>query len=271
MKKCFIYVLITIIVLLAMTSGCSAASKGDTMDFETKLDLKKPDPVAGDFPSILFVGNSHTFVNELPDIFMRIADSMGHDTDIYSLTEGYYTLTDYADTKDELGAELDAALTGMDWDFVVLQENTNDAFAAADQGMLKAAQTLDEKIKAAGGQTALLMTWAPKEGLSNGSFSLSKEEVQTTLANNYIKVADELGSLLIPAGVAFMACNAKYPDIELWDEDGSHPSIEGSYLAALTAFAVIYQQSPVGCTENMGIDEDTAEKLQEVAAQVVLG
>lgn len=265
-------ILTAIVLLAAILCACGAnTAESDAADFNEKLELKKPDPAVGDYPEILFVGNSHTFVNDMPDIFARIVEAMGHEADIYSLTEGYYSLTDYADTQDELGAELDAALSSVPWDFVILQENTNDAFINADRSMLPAAQILDEKIKSAGGQTALLMTWSPKDGLENGNLSLSREEVQSILSKNYIETADKLDSLLIPAGTAFMVCAEKYPDIELWDEDGSHPSLNGSYLTALTAYAVIYQQSPEGCSENMGIDEDTAVKLQQIAAQVVLG
>lgn len=261
-------VVVTAILVIAFSViGCS--SPKSAMDF-SDLDLKKPDPLPGEYPSILFVGNSHTYTNDMPDIFAEVAYSMGHEADVYSLTEGSYSLADYTDTNDELGAELDSALSGLTWDFVILQDNTNSAFADPDQSMLPAAEALNEKIKAAGGQTALLMTWSPKEGLKNGSLNLSKEEVQSILAENYIETANELDALLIPAGAAFMVCNEKYPDIELWDEDGAHPSVNGSYLTALTAFAVIYQQSPAGC-ENVGVDEATAEKLQEIAEQVVLG
>lgn len=271
MKTRIFIITATVILIAVLLCACAAPESSDAvMDFNEKLDLKKPDPAPGEYPSILFVGNSHTFTNDMPDIFVRVAEAMGHEADVYSLTEGYYTLSDYANTEDELGAELDAALASLPWDFVILQENTNDAFISSDTTMLPAAETLDEKIKAGGGQTALLMTWTPKDGLNNGSISLSRQEVQSVISKNYIAAADELDSLLIPAGIAFMVCNEKYPDIELWDEDKMHPSLKGSYLTALLTYTVLYQSSPVGCSENMGIDEDTAKKLQEIAEEVVL-
>lgn len=272
MKKRTIFILTSIVLIAVILCGCGSKASGpDVMDFNEKLDLKKPDPAPGEYPVILFVGNSHTFANDMPDIFMAVAGAMGNETDVYSLTEGYYTLTDYANTEDELGAELDAALSSMHWDFVILQENTNDAFLNSEKTMLPAAQALDKKIRNAGGQTALLMTWTPKDGLDNGNISLSRQEVQSVISKNYIEAADKLDSLLIPAGTAFMVCNEKYPEIELWDEDKMHPSLKGSYLTALVTYAVLYRQSPVGCPENMGIEEDVAKKLQEIAAEVVLG
>ena len=90
------------------------------------------------------------------------------------------------------------------------------------------------------------------------------------LAENYIAIADELDDLLIPAGVAFMRCAEQYPEIELWDEDEQHPSLAGTYLAACTAYALFFQESPEGCSFTSDLDADTALKLQGVAAGLVL-
>ena len=75
---------------------------------------------------------------------------------------------------------------------------------------------------------------------------------------------------MIPAGISFMRCKEQYPDIELWDQDGQHPSPEGSYLAACTAYAVIFQESPENCSYIGDLDQDLALKLQMVAADTVL-
>lgn len=94
---------------------------------------------------------------------------------------------------------------------------------------------------------------------------MSLEEVQAGLTQNYINISKELDSLLIPGGVAFMRCLEHYPQIELWNEDEMHPSLEGSYLTACIAYAVIFQESPAGCTYTAGLDSDTAAQLQAMA------
>lgn len=231
-------------------------------DFNQTLSLKIPEPAAGESPRILFVGNSHTYSNDLPTIFSQMAEAMGHGSDVQELTQGAYTLTEFADPEDELGAVLNQKLTEEQWDFIILQENTNDAFATPQETMLPAASSLDEKIRAAGGQTALLMTWSPKDGAS--IFSLN--DVQTILSQNLIDVSSTLDSLLIPGGVAFMRCMEQYPQIELWAEDGMHPSLEGSYLASCVAYAVIFQESPEGCSYTADLDAETATQLQTLAA-----
>ncbi len=237
-------------------------SSEEDFDFSQTLDLKVPDPAAGENPRILFAGNSHTFTNDLPAMFGEVVRGMGRQCEVQELSEGYYTLTQFADTSDELGAALHQKLTEEHWDFVILQENTNDAFAYAEENMLPAAAALDEKIRAAGGQTALLMTWTPKEGAS----IMGPELVQSALAQNTMAVAERLDSLLIPGGIGFMRCLDQYPQTELWAEDGMHPSPEGSYLAACTAYAVIFRESPVGCSYTGELEPETAAQLQELAA-----
>lgn len=76
------------------------------------------------------------------------------------------------------------------------------------------------------------MTWSPKNGVERDLLKLDRKEVPSMLAENYISIAGELDDLLIPAGVAFMRCAGPYPEVELWDEDGQHPSPVGTYLAA---------------------------------------
>lgn len=230
-------------------------------DFQKPLALKAPNPPAGEAPRILFIGNSHTYTNDLPAIFLEVARAMGHPADVLEITEGAYTLTQFADPADALGSVVNQKLTEEAWDFVVIQENTNDAFSSVEEAMLPAALSLDEKIRAAGGQTAILMTWSPKEGAG----IWDREYVQSTLAQNTIAVSSQLDSLLIPGGVAFLRCLGQYPQMELWDSDGMHPSLEGSYLAACTAYAVIFQESPAGCSYTAGLGEEQAARLQEVA------
>lgn len=265
---------IAVIILTVMAlAGCSSkSSESETlMDFNAETDWKAPDPAAGKKPRILFVGNSHTFYNDLTGTFAKISYAFGHKSDVYELSKGYYTLKRYANPEDELGALFDNAMIEGKWDFVILQENTSLAFSTdADEEMFPYARTLDEKIKAAGGQTAFLMTWAPKDGIKDGLKKTSREMLQSRMAENYISISQELDDLVIPAGIGFMRCADQYPELELWDTDGSHPSQVGSYLAACTAYAVVYQQSPENCTYTGDLDKEEALKLQKIAADLVL-
>ena len=241
--------------------------KDDSAKASGETYRKIPDPVVKDGDKILFVGNSHTYTNDLPGMFFEMAQAGGHGVDVYDLTEGSYTLQRFSDPEDELGEILTDALQSEPWDFVVLQENTNAAVAFnAKKDMYPYARKLDEMIKAAGGQTAFLMTWAPEEGA--GAFS--REMVQGQLAAGYRTIAEELDALLIPGGEVFAKALEQNEELQLWGEDGQHPSVEGTYLAACTAYALLFQETPVGNPYLADLDQDKAQELQGMAQAFIL-
>ena len=241
--------------------------KDDSAKASGETYRKIPDPVVKDGDKILFVGNSHTYTNDLPGMFFEMAQAGGHGVDVYDLTEGSYTLQRFSDPEDELGEILTDALQSEPWDFVVLQENTNAAVAFnAKKDMYPSARKLDEMIKAAGGQTAFLMTWAPEEGA--GAFS--REMVQGQLAAGYRTIAEELDALLIPGGEVFAKALEQDEELQLWGEDGQHPSVEGTYLAACTAYALLFQETPVGNPYLADLDQDKAQELQGMAQAFIL-
>ncbi len=269
------YMMIKVLLVAAIVAGCSSAggeTKIEQMDFQAEMDWKVPEPAVGKRPRILFVGNSHIFYNDLSGTFARIANAFGYKSDVYELSKGHYSLKQYANPEDSLGELFDKTVTGKKWDFVVLQENISTALStSAEEDMFPYARALDEKVKSSGGQTAFLMTWAPRDGKKEGLKKKSCEELQSVMASNYMTISNELDDLVIPAGIGFMRCTSSYPEIELWDKDGYHPSPAGTYLTACMAYAVVYQQSPENCSYIGDLDSEQALKLQQIAAQVVLG
>ena len=262
------------IIFLAGYFLISNALKGEkiqVMDFDQELNLRRPVQVKTD-PAILFLGNSMTYFNDLPTVFMNLSQSGGFEPEVYELTEGSYRLEYFADETDEVGAQAWDALKNYDWDYVIMQEQSGISTIGAEEHMYPAARTLDSMIREANGESVFLMTWAYKEGFSFPLLGLeiknSREEMQTQMAQNYINIASELDALLAPAGIAFMRCSSEYPEIELWDEDGNHPSPAGTYLAACVLYQVLYDQSPSELDYTAELDRQTASKLQLVAAGI---
>ena len=67
------------------------------------------------------------------------------------------------------------------------------------------------------------------------------------------------------ASSAFAASIARRPDINLYVPDKRHPSVAGSYLAAATLLASVWNVNPVGNRYTAGLPADVARHLQEVA------
>lgn len=54
--------------------------------------------------------------------------------------------------------------------------------------------------------------------------------------------------------------------IDLWQDDGSHPTVAGTYLAACVFYGVIFGESPRGLSYHDGLTSNEAAYLQSVAA-----
>ena len=75
--------------------------------------------------------------------------------------------------------------------------------------------------------------------------------------------------MFIPAGEAWRAAWRVDPGLPLYDGDQFHPSPLGSYAAALSIFAELYRQSPVGLPARLMLDDGAVLQFDANQAQVV--
>ena len=214
---------------------------------------------------VLFLGNSFTFFNDLPQIFVSLAESGGRDVEARMSARGGWTLADHASSPMTLDMLEERA-----WDYVVLQEQSLIP-AAADQRqsrMLPAARQLEPGIRAAGAEPLLFLTWARRDGLPSAGFG-DFGQMQAAIELGYLTVAEELQAAVAPVGAAWQQAAGREPSIELWQVDGLHPTKAGSYLAACVFYAAIMGESPRGLPYTAGLPQDTAQTLQVIAAEVV--
>jgi len=230
-----------------------------------------PSP-AQDSLRVLFLGNSYTAFNNLPQLFTDLSASGGK-TVVYSgNAPGGCWLEDHlADSQSLRLIELG------DWDYVVLQEQSQ--VPAIDywryNSMYPSADTLDSLIEITGARTCFFMTWGREFGGQQtiGSYSspvfVDFFHMQDSLASAYSEIAAILNAELCPAGLAWAQAVTLDPLIDLWTEDSSHPTLLGSYLTACAFYGTLWDESPVGLSFTAGIDPDTAAFLQ-YAAQLAL-
>jgi hypothetical protein len=223
-------------------------------------------PTDGACLRILFIGNSYTYVNDLPGTFARLALSGGHSVDAESITKGGATLADHA-ADPAVPAKLDAA----HWSYVVLQEQSE--MPAVDSSRqhwtYPAARVLVDMVKQRNQTPVLFMTWAHRDGLP-GSGLPGYENMQRAIDSGYLKLAEDVESAVAPVGYTWFIVRRQSPNIGLWQDDGSHPSTAGTYLAACVFYATVYRRSPEGLAFRSDLDAATAATLQKAAAAAVL-
>jgi len=187
-------------------------------------------PLRGADPSVLFVGNSLTYTNDLPGMLEAIA-RLGVGAPVATASVAYpnYSLEDhwYEGTAVQ-------ALQGHRWAFVVMQQGPsslpeNQAHLAEWSGRFA------PLIRAAGAEPVLFMVWPSRQRFTDFP----------AVRDSYRNAAAQLGGLFAPAGDGWLAAWDDDPTLALYGPDGFHPSVAGTYLAALVLLGRIRGLDPL--------------------------
>ena len=224
--------------------------------------------------SILFIGNSYTQCNGgLENMLKSLAASKGIEIEAEEAAIGGYSLKKHCNNQQTLDK-----IRSKDWDYVVLQEfSVNPAYPpeVVDTLTYPYAKILSDMIhnQSICTQLYFYMTWGRKNGyLSDTTYMplTTFEGMQRRLAESYCEMAIDNDGSVAPVGIAWKYVRDNYPEINLYTEDNSHPSPQGTYLAACVFYASIFKASPEGAKFTYGLSENEANILQHAAAIVVL-
>jgi len=228
-------------------------------------------------PRMLFIGNSYTSVNNLPQIFQDVAACVGHaPSEIKAVTPGGVTLYQQFISPDTL-----KFIDEGNWDIVILQAQSQEAamseqFPNMRDHFLKGAASLYDRIKAGSPHAKIILyqTWArhadywndPKADRSIGN---NPADMQARIRRwHQNAAAQKSGFLIAPVGDAW-ELNYKNPNaIRLHAGDNSHPAFNGSYLAALVIYGTIYHPLNLNVPYHGDLNSADTFYLQTIAMQV---
>jgi hypothetical protein len=119
------------------------------------------------------------------------------------------------------------------------------------------------------------MTWGRKNGgqqcidTSCSPVFTDFFHMQDSMKVSYTMISNILSALLSPAGEAWRTARLIKPDVNLWDSDESHPTLDGSYLTACVFYAKIFNRNPAGLSYNGGLPDSSASFYRQCAWQTV--
>lgn len=216
---------------------------------------------------VLFIGNSHTFTNDMPWMVRKIADA--HDAPYkYAIHMHAPPATQFIDHWKNARIH---RLLERKWDYIVLQGGSNETMLDGNRTHFHAyGNHLLGKIWQMGVRPILFVTWqyAPDypfviehPELRNSMYSL----IQT----HYGQLAARNNAVMVNVGKAWAHVLRYRSDIALYT-DGNHATIHGSYLAALMFYRNFSGDSLsyVGYIPS-GVTEEEAEYLMLVANKVM--
>jgi PKD repeat protein len=222
---------------------------------------------------VLFIGNSYTGVNNLPNLTQQVAASAGNTLIADSNTPGGYTFQGHSTNTTTL-----QKIQLGNWDFVVLQEQSQIPSFPIDYVTTNCypfATQLNNTILQYNpcAETVFYMTWGRQNGDSQNCATnppvCSYEGMDDLLRARYTEMANTNQAILSPVGAVWRYLRTNYPTLNLYSGDGSHPSIEGSYAAACTFNTILFRNNPELITFNSTLSVSDATIIKNAVKSVV--
>lgn len=222
--------------------------------------------------NVLFIGNSYTSVNDLPRLTQMVAQSMGDELTYESNTPGGCTFAQHCTNRSM------TLIQQGTWDVVVLQEQSQlpsfpewqverECFPNATR-LVEAAYAANPNV-----EPMFYMTWGRKNGDQSNAQEYpplgTYEGMDSLLYERYMQMGRDNNASVCPVGRVWRNIRKNHREIELYADDGSHPSMAGSYAAACAFYTMIFHRNPSEIRYTADLDETTAQIIRSTVEEVV--
>ena len=214
---------------------------------------------------VLFIGNSATYVHDIPQTLQTLAHKAGYTLTADSIARGGYELVQHANAESEHGAAVYAKIA-EGYDIVILQDNGNAiSTSEKSKASLDACQKLAAAAREAGSRVYIYVR------PPYGRVAFGKDVIEQSAAFDglFVGIAEKIGAGCVFVNRAF-AYAMKKSDARLWGPDNGHTSEVGAYLAVCTFFASLFGTS-ADVLEDGGIDPATAKQMRDIADKITFG
>jgi hypothetical protein len=224
---------------------------------------------------VLFLGNSYTSVNNLPQMISNVANSMGDTLEWDVEAPGGSYLYDHLTSTTSV-----SKIEQGNWDYVVLQEQSQAPTLPYFQipVVFEYARKLDSVIVNANPctETQFYMTWGRKNGdplyfqvYSPYYSDDTYEYMDSLLQARYMHMADTNNAEVSPVGAVWNYIRQNHLNIELYQPDESHPSVAGTYLAACCFYTSLFRKDPTQITFNSSLSQSETINIKNAVKMVV--
>lgn len=244
---------------------------------------------------LLLLGNSYTQYNDLEELVAQLFDAgLGREHSAQRLSSGGLTFAEHLSRVEGSNAAWADQLgdTKATHGWVFLQEQSQiPGFPEHNSYVVDsvaAAAGLNAAAQAHGAQTVFTMTWGRREGDStNPDRYPDYQTMQDLLTEGYLRYVETTSTTarptwVAPAGLAFSLAHADTAAAtgdalatdglfwQLYSDDGSHPSMAGSYLTACVIYATVTGNDPTALSVAPAeLESDTAAALRDLARRTV--
>jgi hypothetical protein len=238
---------------LPLSAGCGCwREQPVTATFVVRSD---PEKVRAADVSILFVGNSHTSMHNVPNLVCDMIRFRHPQKTTYAHVVSVNFLEDAA-TNPVCREEIET----RPWKFVVLQAQKISASGKHDYSRAEGIE-LAKLAKARGASVFFYCEWGLRDVPDNGT---RQEKV-------YRAMAGEAGVSIAAVNRAWDAALAVRPDLPLYESDGNHQSATGAFLTAAFLCGKLTGESPLtlAAFSSQVVSEADRAVLAEAAAKAL--
>ena len=165
---------------------------------------------------VLFVGNSLTYTNDLPELVKNIAAKKGMVIEVSMLAKPNYAIVDHW-----AEGEVQGLINSKRFDYVVIQQGPSSQKEGRDM-LIRDGKKYARLCKKNNAQLVYFMVWPAQY------YYPTFDGVIT----NYTAAAEVNNAILCPVGKAWKAHFDATQDFSYYGPDGFHPSLQGSTVAA---------------------------------------
>lgn len=211
---------ILLATLVALVAGCEPAGLAGE---KTSVSISEAEKVRTADVSILFVGNSHTTMHDLPKLIGEMLRFRQPKKTYYSQVFEVGFLEDAV--QDGRCKKL---IESAPWKFLVLQAQKESRSGRFEYSTAEGIE-LAKLGKARGSTVCFYSEWGVKGVAGHGA----------RIEKIYGKMAAASAAQVAPVGRAWELALSKQAKLELYSEDGNHQSALGAFLTACVLFAKI--------------------------------
>jgi hypothetical protein len=223
--------------------------------------------------TVLFIGNSRTFYNHMPDMVRSIADSAGYPEKLHIVMDAEPGVS----LEDHMKDPETQALLSKKWNHVILQVLSSDQYSAEHSARTwEVAADLIKESQAKGSAPAMFVTWRYTDqcknnaGIPNSAVGISPSgyaNMHRNIQEQHAKLAALTGVDLVNVGLVWEDLQSRSQNFSLYD-DCNHPSIHGSYLSALMFYGYFSKRDVTDVTfKPSGLSAEDAQMLRMVVSR----
>lgn len=215
--------LIFFLFFIAVILSCYSCNN-ENLDFTQEQEIDINDD-ASEF-SLLFIGNSLTYVNDLPSLVKAIALTNGNDVSVTTIANGNYALIDH--WNDGI---IQTHIESGDYDFVIVQQGPSSQPYGREL-LFEYGGKISDLCNNNDTKLAYYMVWP----------SLQYYSTFDGVIFSYTEAANMNNDILCPVGEVWKTYFDDTEDFSYYGPDGFHPSLAGSEVAAQIIYESLFPE-----------------------------